>query len=171
MKMRWMDERFYHILIIILLAVVMYFLYEMKRENKVDDILALDLKANELKTNVVIEDFHLRKNDKSTTLLLSFVYDVNIPYQNIIDIFEIEEYIRNYKMSEKMYMETDKEGKLENVLRDILQKLKMKYQTNKYLKEISGIVKVKIHDENTKRYHGKTLDNDIYYTAVSLSVN
>jgi len=158
-------------LIIILLFVVMYFLYEMKRETKVDDILAIDLKANELKTNVVIDDFHLRKNDKSSTLLLSFVYDVNIPYQNIIDIFEIEEYIRNYKMSEKMYMETDKEGKLENVLRDILKKLKMKYQTNKHLKEISGIIKVKIHDDNTKRYHGKTLDNDIYYTAVSISVN
>lgn len=163
-----------HIIIILLLCIIIFYSYKNNKSSylsEMDDILANDIKKNELKTNIIIKDFHLRKNDEASNLLLSFVYNINTPYQSIINVFDIEEFIANYKMNDKMYNETDGEGKIENVLRDILHKLKQKYSNNKQLKEISGVIKIKIHDENIKRYHGKTLDNDIYYTTASIEVN
>ena len=160
-----------HMIIILLLILILYYSYRNNISSEIDEILSINVHKNQLKTNLIIKDFHLRKNDKSSNLLLSFIYDVNIPYESIIDVFEIEEFIKNYKMSENMYNETDKEGKIETILRDILKKLKQKYINNKNLKEVIGVIKIKIHDENTINYHGKTLENDIYYTSVSIDMN
>ena len=87
-----------HMIIILLLILILYYSYKNNISSEIDDILSINVHKNQLKTNIVIKDFHLRKNDKSSNLLLSFIYDVNTPYESIIDIFEIEEFIKNYEM-------------------------------------------------------------------------